>query len=212
MVQAAEHDYASFVNPRQFSDQSTSETINQSGHSPLEAIKILADGRQEFIELWGDMGARWGVPRSMTELHALLYIIGAPMNTDEIMKQLSISRGNASMTLRTLLDWGIITRTHRPDDRKDYYIAEQDVWKLFATVARARKRRELEPLAARLKSLSLKSNADSTSDGVAHRERIESMLQFIIQFDGLSERFLSMGGLSLDILSKLVGSSKIKSP
>ena len=193
-------------------DQSTAKNIGEGVNSINEPIKILAEGRQEFIELWGDMGARWGVPRSMTELHALLYIIGTPMNTDEIMKQLSISRGNASMTLRTLLDWGIITRTHRPDDRKDYYIAEQDVWKLFATVARARKRRELEPLAARLKSLSLKSNADSTSDGVAHRERIESMLQFIIQFDGLSERFLSMGGLSLDILSKLVGSSKNKSP
>ena len=193
-------------------DQSTAKNIGEGVNSINEPIKILADGRQEFIELWGDMGARWGVPRSMTELHALLYIIGTPMNTDEIMKQLSISRGNASMTLRTLLDWGIITRTHRPDDRKDYYIAEQDVWKLFATVARARKRRELEPLTARLNSLSLKSNADSTSDGVAHRERIESMLQFIIQFDGLSERFLSMGGLSLDILSKLIGSSKSKSP
>ena len=200
------------MNPNHSLDQSTAKIIGEDGNSINEPIKILAEGRQEFIELWGDMGARWGVPRSMTELHALLYIVGAPMNTDEIMKQLSISRGNASMTLRTLLDWGIITRTHRPDDRKDYYIAEQDVWKLFATVARARKRRELEPLTARLNSLSLKSNADSTSDGVAHRERIESMLQFIIQFDGLSERFLSMGGLSLDILSKLIGSSKSKSP
>lgn len=193
-------------------DQSNPKNIGAAEISINEPIKILDDGRKEFIELWGDMGARWGVPRSMTELHALLYIVGTPMNTDEIMKQLSISRGNASMTLRTLLDWGIITRTHRPDDRKDYYIAEQDVWKLFATVARSRKRRELEPLAARLKSLSLKSNSDSTSDGIAHRERIESMLQFIIQFDGLSERFLSMGGLSLDILSKLIGSSKNKSP
>ena len=200
------------MNPNHSLDQSTAKIIGEGGNSINEPIKILADGRQEFIELWGDMGARWGVPRSMTELHALLYIVGTPMNTDEIMKQLSISRGNASMTLRTLLDWGIITRAHRPDDRKDYYIAEQDVWKLFATVARARKRRELEPLTARLNSLSLKSNADATSDGVAHRERIESMLQFIIQFDGLSERFLSMGGLSLDILSKLIGSSKSKSP
>jgi DNA-binding transcriptional regulator GbsR (MarR family) len=200
------------VNPNHSLDQSTAKNIGEGVNSINEPIKILAEGRQEFIELWGDMGARWGVPRSMTELHALLYIVGVPMNTDDIMKQLSISRGNASMTLRTLLDWGIITRAHRPDDRKDYYIAEQDVWKLFATVARARKRRELEPLTARLKSLSQKSIADATSDGVAHRERIESMLQFIIQFDGLSERFLSMGGLSLDILSKLVGSSKNKSP
>ena len=185
-----------------------SKTTNDLDNSPTRGMEMLADGRKEFIELWGDMGAHWGVPRSMTELHALLYIVGGPMNTDEIMKQLSISRGNASMTLRTLLNWGIINRTHKLHDRKDYYTAEQDVWKLFATVARARKRRELEPLAARLKSLSLKLNGDATSEGVAHRERLESMLKFIVQFDGLSDQFLSMGGLSLDILSNLIGSGK----
>lgn len=119
------------MKPRHSSDQTNSFTTNEQSHSRNEASVILANGRKEFIELWGDMGARWGVPRSMTELHALLYIVGSPMNTDEIMKQLSISRGNASMTLRTLLDWGIINRTHKHDDRKDYYSAEQDVWKLL---------------------------------------------------------------------------------
>jgi len=182
-----------------------SKTENYSQDANIVPLKILAEGQEKFIALWGDMGARWGVPRSMTELHAMLYIVGESMNTDEIMKKLSISRGNASMTLRTLLDWGIVTRSHKRDDRKDYYTAEQDVWKLFATVARARKRRELEPLASTLQALANTLKGVDTSEVVAQRKRLESMLEFIVQFDGISERFLSMGGSSIEIFAKLLG-------
>ena len=182
-----------------------SKTENYSQDANTVPVEILAEGQEKFIALWGDMGARWGVPRSMTELHAMLYIVGESMNTDEIMKKLSISRGNASMTLRTLLDWGIVTRSHKRDDRKDYYTAEQDVWKLFATVARARKRRELEPLASTLQALANTLKGVDTSEVVAQRKRLESMLEFIIQFDGISERFLSMGGSSIEIFAKLLG-------
>jgi DNA-binding transcriptional regulator GbsR (MarR family) len=182
-----------------------SKTENQFHDSNTVPLDIVAEGQERFIALWGDMGARWGVPRSMTELHAMLYIVGESMNTDEIMKKLSISRGNASMTLRTLLDWGIVTRTHKRDDRKDYYTAEQDVWKLFATVARARKRRELEPLASTLQALANPLKGVDTSEVVAQRKRLESMLEFIDQFDGISERFLSMGGSSIEIFAKLLG-------
>ncbi len=182
-----------------------SKTENHSQDANTVSLDIVAQGQERFIALWGDMGARWGVPRSMTELHAMLYIVGESMNTDEIMKKLSISRGNASMTLRTLLDWGIVTRSHKRDDRKDYYTAEQDVWKLFATVARARKRRELEPLASTLQALANTLKGVDTSEVVAQRKRLESMLEFIVQFDGISERFLSMGGSSIEIFAKLLG-------
>ena len=182
-----------------------SKTENHSQDANTVSLDIVAQGQERFIALWGDMGARWGVPRSMTELHAMLYIVGESMNTDEIMKKLSISRGNASMTLRTLLDWGIVTRSHKRDDRKDYYTAEQDVWKLFATVARARKRRELEPLASTLQALANTLKGVDTSEVVAQRKRLESMLEFIVQFDGISERFLSMGGSSIETFAKLLG-------
>jgi DNA-binding transcriptional regulator GbsR (MarR family) len=108
---------------------------------------------QAFVALWADMGTHWGVPRTLAQVNALLFMEGRPLNTDEIMERLSISRGNASMTLRTLVEWGMITRTHNTKDRKDYYAGEQDVWKLFATVARTRKQREVEPLIARLQAL-----------------------------------------------------------
>ena len=196
-------DYANYLGYCLHVPNSTTENHSQDPNTV--SLEIVAQGQERFIALWGDMGARWGVPRSMTELHAMLYIVGESMNTDEIMKKLSISRGNASMTLRTLLDWGIVTRTHKRDDRKDYYTAEQDVWKLFATVARARKRRELEPLASTLQALANTLKGVDTSEVVAQRKRLESMLEFIVQFDGISERFLSMGGSSIEVFAKLLG-------
>ena len=196
-------DYANYLGYCLHVPNSTTENHSQDPNTV--SLEIVAQGQDRFIALWGDMGARWGVPRSMTELHAMLYIVGESMNTDEIMKKLSISRGNASMTLRTLLDWGIVTRTHKRDDRKDYYTAEQDVWKLFSTVARARKRRELEPLASTLQALANTLKGVDTSEVAAQRKRLESMLEFIVQFDGISERFLSMGGSSIEVFAKLLG-------
>ena len=196
-------DYANYLGYCLHVPNSTTENHSQDPNTV--SWEIVAQGQERFIALWGDMGARWGVPRSMTELHAMLYIVGESMNTDEIMKKLSISRGNASMTLRTLLDWGIVTRTHKRDDRKDYYTAEQDVWKLFSTVARARKRRELEPLASTLQALANTLKGVDTSEVAAQRKRLESMLEFIVQFDGISERFLSMGGSSIEVFAKLLG-------
>ncbi|MBM4007396.1 MAG: MarR family transcriptional regulator [Planctomycetes bacterium] len=149
-----------------------------------------ADG---FIRLWGEMGTHWGVPRTMTQVHALLFIEGRSLNTDDIMTRLSISRGNASMTLRTLVDWGMITRTHNPRDRKDYYAAEQDVWRLFATIARARKRREIEPLLGSLKQV-LDQSADTTDvDAQSQRTKIEEVLAFTRLFDAVTEQFLAAG-------------------
>jgi DNA-binding transcriptional regulator GbsR (MarR family) len=157
-----------------------------------------ADG---FIRLWGEMGTHWGVPRTMTQVHALLFIEGRSLNTDDIMARLSISRGNASMTLRTLVDWGMITRTHNPRDRKDYYAAEQDVWKLFATIARARKRREIEPLIGSLKQVLDQSAGADDADTKTQRAKIEEVLAFTRLFDAVAEQFLAAGPGALGGLS-----------
>lgn len=76
----------------------------------------------------GTDGQRWGISRTMAEVHALLYITGEPLCTDDVMDRLQISRGNASMSLRALQDWGIVTRTHKRGDRKEYFLTESDVW------------------------------------------------------------------------------------
>lgn len=156
---------------------------------------------EAFVALWAEMGTHWGVPRTMAQVNALLFMEGRPLNTDEIMERLSISRGNASMTLRTLVDWGMITRTHNPRDRKDYYAAEQDVWKLFATIARARKRREIEPLIGSLKQVLDQSAGADDADTKTQRAKIEEVLAFTRLFDAVAEQFLAAGPGALGGLS-----------
>ncbi len=170
----------------------------------------LRGSQDRFIALWGEMASRWGVPRTMAEVHALLFMHGEPMHAEAIMDRLRISRGNASMTLRTLVEWGIITRQLQRGDRREYFRAEQDVWKLFATVARARKRRELEPLVdglSRCRTAPVRGR--DSGPRVAHNERIDELLDAIRLLDGVSERLVGADGRALlraaTTLSKLVG-------
>ena len=169
---------------------------------PASAANQAIQPAEGFIRLWGEMGTHWGVPRTMTQVHALLFIVGRSLNTDDIMGRLSISRGNASMTLRTLVDWGMITRTHNPQDRKDYYAAEQDVWKLFATIARARKRREIEPLLGSLQQVLDQTAGAADADSRTQRGKIEEVLTFTRLFDAVAEQFLASGPGALDDLSQ----------
>lgn len=120
--------------------------------------------QDRFIAAWGQMGTAWGVSRTMAEVYALLYITGQPLNTDDVMERLRISRGNASMSLRSLVDWGLVTRAHKRGDRKEYFLAEQDPWALSRKVMRERLRREVLPLLATLHEL-----RDSTSKDRAPR-------------------------------------------
>ncbi len=99
-----------------------------------------------FVRRWGEMGAAWGISRTMAELHALLYLATDSLCTDDVMEQLSISRGSASMNLRELVNWGLVYRVHRRGDRKEYFDAERDVWQMFETIMRERRRREVLPI------------------------------------------------------------------
>jgi DNA-binding transcriptional regulator GbsR (MarR family) len=106
----------------------------------------LRNSQDRFISVWGQMGSSWGISRTMAEVHALLFITGESMCTDDVMERLDISRGNASMTLRALVEWGLIAREHKRGDRKEYYTAEQDVWTMFRAILRERLKREVDPL------------------------------------------------------------------
>ncbi len=170
----------------------------------------LQRSREAFISHWGEMGSSWGVPRSMAEIHALLFIEGRPMNADEIMDRLQISRGNVSTTLRQLADWGIVARVRQRGDRKDYFEAEQDVWNLLSLIVRARKRRELEPLLAALedaKSLAIEpGDGDDPKAIKAHVARLDSMNDALKRLDRLSDRFIGRGGKGLDVAVRLLAS------
>ena len=170
----------------------------------------LLEAQDRFIASWGQMAGAWGISRTMAEAHALLYITGRPMNTDEIMDRLQISRGNASMSIRALLDWGIISRTHKRGDRKEYFEADQDVWSMFRSIVRERMKREVEPLLATLYEIRDASPAPDDATGqaqkelLAHQKRLEGMLSFMKTMEKLSQRFVSPSGSGLELAAKLL--------
>src|SRR5580698_4017758 len=112
----------------------------------VETDSPLDDVEQEFVGLWRRMSSLWGISPTMAEIHGLLYITGAALSMDEIMARLGISRGNVSMNLSKLAEWGLIRRVHKRGDRRDYYESLSDVWEMFTLVASQRKRREIDPI------------------------------------------------------------------
>ena len=114
----------------------------------------LEEARRAFVDEWGKLGAAWGINRTMGQIHALLLAHSGPMDTDAIMEHLVISRGNANMNLRALIDWGLVSKSTRPGVRREFYEAEKDVWKMARAIAAQRRKRELEPLMRVLESAS----------------------------------------------------------
>lgn len=110
------------------------------------AESSVTDARNLFIRRWGEMAASWGVGRTLAEIHALLFLADMPLCTDDVMEQLAVSRGSASTNLRELVNWGLIFRVHQRGDRKEYFEAEKDVWAMFETIFRERRRREVQPI------------------------------------------------------------------
>lgn len=175
----------------------------------------LTKAQDQFIAVWGQMAGAWGISRTMAEVHALLFIVGEPMCTDDVMERLQISRGNASMSLRALLDWGIIERSHKRGDRKEYFSAEQDVWALFRAIVRERIAREVDPLLASLYEIRDMTPADRArrGDGAederarieAHNRRIDEMLEFFRVLEKIGHRFVSPSGRGLQLAAMLLG-------
>ena len=114
----------------------------------------LPEARKKFIESWGKLGSEWGVNRTMAQVHALLLISPEALTTEEIMEELSISRGNANMTLRDLIGWGLVEKQHKAGERKEYFFADKDTWNIARQVAKERRKRELDPMLKVLQELS----------------------------------------------------------
>ncbi len=106
----------------------------------------LEEAKEKYIQTWGTLASNWGINRTMAQVHALLLAEGKPLSTDEVMEYLQISRGNANMNLRNLIEWGIVKKELLKGDRKDYFVAERDMWYLFKQLVKERKKREIEPV------------------------------------------------------------------
>ncbi len=106
----------------------------------------LTEARQQFISSWGAFGTHWGINRTMAQIHALLLVSPDPLTQDDIMEELNISRGNTNMNIRELINWGLVERVLLPGERKEYFSAEKEIWKVVKQIVKERKKRELEPM------------------------------------------------------------------
>ena len=132
---------------------------------------------QRFVLHWGDMGAVWGVNRSIGQIHAVLYLSEHPLTAEDLADTLALARSNVSNSLKELLQWGLIRRASVLGDRRDYYEAEVDLWEMIARIAEGRKSRELDPTIAMLRTCMAEAEADRFMNAKA-RERIGAMLMF----------------------------------
>jgi DNA-binding transcriptional regulator GbsR (MarR family) len=133
----------------------------------------LRTAQDLFIRRWGEMGATWGINRTMAEIHALCYITATPQSTDDVMDRLHISRGNASMSLRALCDWGIIRRLHKRGERREYFESLSDVWEMFSIIAAERKRREMDPVLETIRQCQQMLNEQSIGKVAARQESVQ---------------------------------------
>ncbi len=106
----------------------------------------LTEAKQQFISNWGAFGTHWGINRTMAQIHALLLISPDPLTQDDIMEELNISRGNTNMNIRELINWGLVDRVLITGERKEFFSAEKDIWKVVKQIVKERKKRELEPM------------------------------------------------------------------
>jgi HTH-type transcriptional regulator, glycine betaine synthesis regulator len=157
----------------------------------------LRTAQDTFIRRWGEMGQTWGISRTMAEIHALLYITGQPLCTDDVMERLNISRGNASMTIRALCDWGIVRRAHHRGERRQYFQSLDDVWEVFSIIAAERKRRELDPVLQAIKQCNQMLDDAALGKGAKRtevqltRQRLAGMEQFMELTNQIFQQFVA---------------------
>lgn len=165
--------------------------------SPTPLPQLLAEVEQQFVELWGDMSSWWGVSRTMAEIHGLLYITGEALSAEEIQKRLEISRGNVSMNIRTLVEWGLVRRVRKRGDRRDYFQSVTDVWEMFTVLAAQRKRREIDPVLRTLEQCRERLSPEALGRAAQEPqtrqrlERIENLLTFLRLLEQLAEKFIT---------------------
>ncbi|MEM8952923.1 MAG: transcriptional regulator [Verrucomicrobiota bacterium] len=148
----------------------------------------LSAARDEFVSQWGAIGNAWGINRTMAQIHALLMTSPQSLSTDEIMGELRISRGNANTNLRDLVGWGLIRSVIRKGERKEYFEAEKDVWKMFCTIARERKRREISPAVEVLTTCAAQTKSLRTNEAKEFHLQMENLLDFLKFADTLLEK------------------------
>ena len=147
----------------------------------------LEEAKYKFIQEWGVLGSSWGINRAMAQIHALLLLSPSSKTTDEVMEELKISRGNANMNIRALIDWGLVFKEYIPGERKEYFYAEKDFWIVTRQIAKERRKRELIPILEVLEDVSKAEIDSKTEDGKEFLKVTNDIESFIGKIDNLVE-------------------------
>ncbi|MGB0805047.1 MAG: GbsR/MarR family transcriptional regulator [Salibacteraceae bacterium] len=136
----------------------------------------LEEAKAKFINQWGSLGSKWGINRTMAQIHALFLTATDPLSAEEVMETLKISRGNANMNIRTLIDWGLVYKEHKLGERKEFFTGEKDIWKVAQRVIKIRQRQELDPIVQVLTEIqSVESTAKNEDEVLQFTNQIESI-------------------------------------
>jgi DNA-binding transcriptional regulator GbsR (MarR family) len=168
----------------------------------------LTPVEQKFVLHWGEMGTRWGINRTVAQVHALLFISPKPLHAEEIAGTLAVARSNVSTSLRELQGWGIVRVVHVLGDRRDHFESLKDVWEIFQIVSQERKRRELDPTLRVLQECVGELKRAGTTSAYA-RARLEQMLEFLTATTGLFEELVQMPAGALKGVTRLRGKLKL---
>ena len=162
-------------------------------------MKKLSPVQQKFVLHWGEMGTRWGINRTVAQIHALLFLAPKPLNAEDIASTLNVARSNVSTSLRELQNWQLVQATHQMGDRRDFFTTSHDVWQLFLTVVEQRVEREIEPTIAALARLRTEARAEKQPELAA---RIAGMHSFLEELHGW---YRQMAKLPPSTLRSLIG-------
>lgn len=154
----------------------------------------LTEAKQQFISSWGAFGTHWGINRTMAQIHALLLVSPDPLTQDDIMEELNISRGNTNMNIRELINWGLVERVIVAGERKEFFSAEKDIWKVVTLIVKERKKRELDPLLKLLDQL----------EAVEGDKRDKNIKTFVDTVTGI-KRIGKQADKTLDMMIKAEG-------
>jgi DNA-binding transcriptional regulator GbsR (MarR family) len=143
----------------------------------------LEQAKEKFVQTWGTLGSNWGINRTMAQVHALLLVSPEALSAEDIMEQLNISRGNANMNIRALIDWGLVYKELKSGERREFFSAEKDMWKVFKQIAKERRKRELEPIFKVLDDISQVEGDATDPNYQAFVQSIDGIQKFAGQAD-----------------------------
>ena len=150
----------------------------------------LEEAKKQFIAAWGTFSSNWGINRTMAQIHALLLVSPDPVSADDVMLQLNISRGNANMNLRDLINWRLVNRVVQTGERREYFVAEKDIFKVAGIITRERKKRELEPMLQFLKEISHVEGDTNDKAVKTYKETIEGIRKLGEQTDKTLDKMI----------------------